>query len=66
MGSSIQDDVVPLEQSQILYNRLKSCNIPVTLIVMKNSTHILDLSSANWKENVEKIVSYFDKYLKQL
>jgi acetyl esterase/lipase len=59
-----KDDVVPLEQSQILYNRLKSCDVPVTFIVAKNATHIWNSSTPNVEENIERVYNFFDKYLK--
>lgn len=59
-----QDTILPLEQSQILYNRLQSYNVPVNIIVMKNIGHYWDYSAPGWIENIERINIFLDKYLK--
>ena len=59
-----KDDVVPLEQSQVLYNQLKSCDVPVTLIVAKNVTHNWGPAMPNARANFDEINKFFDKYLK--
>lgn len=54
-----QDNVVPLQQSQIFKDKMSKNNIPVSLTVKKNVGH-------GWKNQVadeEIFVSWFDKYL---
>jgi len=61
-----QDRTVPLEQSKILYERLKECGVEATLLVVKNGKH------GNWGTDVQPspdrildiVVAFFDKHLK--
>ena len=60
------DRTVPLEQSQILFDKLKLAGVDATLLVVKNGKH------GNWGSDVEPdqqqirdaVFSFFDKHLK--
>jgi acetyl esterase/lipase len=62
------DEMVPLEQSQILYNRLKAAGVPVELTVVKNAGHgfvpVDGDIQPSMPELVQMVVNFFDKYLK--
>ena len=61
-----RDRTVPLEQSQILFDKLKLAGVDATLLVVKNGKH------GNWGADVEPdpqqirdaVFSFFDKHLK--
>jgi acetyl esterase/lipase len=63
-----QDPVVPLSQSQSLYDRLQAVGVPVEFVVVKNAGHgfrptggRIDPSRA---EISEMIAAFFDRWLK--
>jgi acetyl esterase/lipase len=61
-----KDPTVPLEQSQILYGKLKEAGVEATLLVVKNGKH------GGWGPEVEPspqqiretVIAFFDKHLK--
>ena len=62
------DEMVPLEQSQILYDKLKAAGIPAELVVVKNAGHGFrpvdgDLQPS-MRELVRMVVDFFIKNLK--
>lgn len=63
-----RDEVVPLEQSQILYNKLKAADVPVEIVVVKNAGHgfipVGGDIQPSMLELVQMVVDFFDKYLK--
>jgi dipeptidyl aminopeptidase/acylaminoacyl peptidase len=63
-----RDEVVPLEQSQILYDKLKAAGVPVEMTVVKNAGHgFLPVGGdiqPSMPELVQMVVNFFDKYLK--
>jgi acetyl esterase/lipase len=63
-----QDAVVPLEQSQILYDKLKAAGVPVELVVVKNAGHgfvpVNGDIQPSMPELVQLVANFFDKYLK--
>jgi len=62
------DRVVPLEQSQILYDKLKSVGVPVEMLVVKNAGHgfipVNGDIQPSMPELVQLVANFFDKYLK--
>ena len=63
-----RDEIVPLEQSQILYDKLKAAGIPAELVVVKNAGHGFrpvdgDLQPS-MRELVRMVVDFFIEYLK--
>jgi dipeptidyl aminopeptidase/acylaminoacyl peptidase len=63
-----KDVVVPLRQSQILYNRLVAAGVPATLVVVKNAGHGFiqtgGVMSPTRSEITNTVAGFFDKYLK--
>ena len=63
-----KDNVVPLGQSQALYQRLASAGVPVALIIVKNGGHGLmpvgGLITPARAEITKIIANFFDRYLK--
>ena len=63
-----KDDIVPIEQSQILYNRLLSNGVPVTMEIVKNADHsfgpVGGQMSPDWYEITIRISNFFDQYLR--
>lgn len=64
-----QDRLVPLVQSQILYERLQEKNIPAELVIVKGGGHGFSTAdSPNMQPTREEItqlvVAFFEKYLK--
>jgi acetyl esterase/lipase len=62
------DEVVPLEQSQILYDKLKAAGVPVEMVVVKNAGHgfipVNGDIQPSMPELVQMVANFFDKYLK--
>jgi acetyl esterase/lipase len=62
------DDVVLLDQSNALYNRLKAANVPASLIIVRNCSHgfisVGDGMTPNRVEITNSVVEFFDRYLK--
>jgi acetyl esterase/lipase len=62
-----QDEVVPLEQSQLIYERLVQMNIPAELITVKNAGHSPiepdELAEPTLEEIYQKIADFLAKYL---
>ncbi len=63
-----RDPVVPLEQSQSLYDHLKAASVPVELVVVKNAGHGFRPTGGRIDpsrlEISEMIASFFDRFLK--
>ena len=63
-----QDEVVPLSQSQILYERLQAAGVPATLVVVKNAGHGFQPAggaiSPTRAELARLIADFFDQHLK--
>jgi len=63
-----KDDVVPLSQSQILYQRLLSAGVPATLVVVQNGGHGFnsagDAISPTRTEITGNVADFFESYLK--
>jgi acetyl esterase/lipase len=63
-----KDEVVPLSQSQILYDRLVAGGVPVTLVVVKNGGHGFTPTggpiSPSRSEITKMIANFFDRCLK--
>ena len=64
-----KDPVVPLSQSQILYDRLQAAGVPAELVVVKNAGHgfkqtggAIDPSRSDISE---MIATFFDRWLKE-
>jgi len=63
-----KDAVVPLEQSQILYDRLKAGGVNATLVIVKNAGHSFTPSggaiSPTRTELSKMIANFFDQFLR--
>ncbi|MBI5028975.1 MAG: alpha/beta hydrolase fold domain-containing protein [Chloroflexi bacterium] len=63
-----QDQVVPMEQSQILYDKLKAGGVTATLVIVKNAGHgftpVGGAISPSRAELTKSIADFFDKYLR--
>ena len=64
-----KDNVVPLRQSEILYDRLVAAGVPATLVVVKNGGHGFSavagsVMSPTRSEITSIIADFFDKHLK--
>lgn len=63
-----KDTTVPLEQSQILYDKLKAGGVNATLVIVKNAGHGFTPSggaiSPSRAELTKMIADFFDKFLK--
>lgn len=63
-----RDEVVPLAQSEILYERLKESAIPVELVVVKNAGHSFQSADGqidpNFPALFQMVGDFFDRYLK--
>ncbi len=64
-----KDDLVPLSQSEILYDRLKAAGVPVTLVEVKNGGHGFAPTggsiSPTRAEITNMVADFFDKHVKQ-
>jgi len=66
-----QDTVVPQEQSEILFRKLKEANVPASLVIVKNAGHgfhpvpITAIISPSEQEMTLMIADFFDRYLKE-
>lgn len=62
------DDVIPLSQSQILYDRLVSAGVPATLVVVKNCGHVFMPEGGpitpTRAELSKMVADFFDRYLR--
>jgi acetyl esterase/lipase len=63
-----QDELVPLEQSQVLYDKLEAAGVPVELVVVKNAGHgfrpVNGDIQPSLPELVKLVADFFKKYLK--
>ena len=63
------DKLVPLGQSQILYEKLKETGVPATLVIVKNAGHGFSEAASPIlpsREEISKMVAdFFDRHLKQ-
>ena len=63
-----KDTVVPLEQSEMLYNKLIEAHVPAKLVVVKNAAHGFRQEggpiSPGWFQISSTIADFFDRYLK--
>ena len=62
-----QDEVVPYEQSQLLYDRLVQMNVPAKLVIVKNAGHSFLESNMNsepplWELN-QIVLDFLTKYM---
>lgn len=63
-----KDKLVPLSQSQILYDRLKAAGVPATLVIVKNAGHGFlpadGLPNPTPIQLSNMLADFFDRYLK--
>lgn len=63
-----RDEVVPYEQSQLMYDRLVQMNVPAQLVIVKNATHSFiapeGTTTPSLVEINEIILDFLAKYLK--
>ena len=64
-----RDPVVPLEQSQVFYERLREAGVPATLVVVRNAGHGFKPTGGTPKPNREEIsqliADFFDQHLRR-
>lgn len=62
------DALVPLSQSQILYEKLKATGVPATLVLVKNAGHgfspVHTPISPSRQEITQMVADFFDRYVK--
>jgi len=63
-----EDALVPLSQSEMLYDALATAGVPATLVVVKNGGHgfmaVGGRMTPDWREIIYTIADFFDKHLK--
>jgi dipeptidyl aminopeptidase/acylaminoacyl peptidase len=63
-----KDILVPLSQSEVLYDRLVAAQVPATLVVVQNGTHGFSAEGGpmtpTWNEIIDTIAEFFDQHLK--
>ena len=63
-----RDEVVPVEQSQLMYERLMQENVPVQLVIVKNARHSLTApdgsATPSWVEINQIIQDFLAQHLK--
>ena len=61
-----QDDVVPVEQSQVLDEQLKKAGVPAELVIIRNGTHSLtgENTSPTPEEISNQITAFLEEHLK--
>ncbi len=63
-----QDQSIPLEQSQILFEALQKSGVPAELIIVKNAGHSFLAIGGRIKPNIielaQKVADFFDQHLK--
>jgi len=63
-----KDILVPLSQSEVLYDRLIAAQVPATLVVVQNGTHGFRAEGGpmtpTWNEIIDTIADFFDLHLK--
>jgi acetyl esterase/lipase len=63
-----RDELVPYEQSQLMYDRLVQMNVPAQLVIVKNATHAFSapegITTPSLVEINQIILDFLAKYLK--
>ena len=63
-----KDILVPLSQSEVLYDRLVAAQVPVTMVVVQNGAHGFRAEGGpmtpTWGEIIDTIADFFDRHLK--
>ena len=62
-----RDELVPYEQSQLMYDRLRQLNVPAQLVIVKNARHSFTASQGTTPSLIEInqiIIDFLAKYLK--
>jgi acetyl esterase/lipase len=63
-----QDEVVPVEQSKLMYDRLVQANVPAQLVIVKNARHSLTASDGSATPTLAEInqiiLNFLAQYLK--
>ena len=63
-----RDELVPVEQSQLMYDRLVQANVPAQLVIVKNARHSMTapngLATPTLPEISQTISDFLDRYLK--
>jgi acetyl esterase/lipase len=60
-----QDEVVPLEQSQLMYDRLVQTNIPAQLVIVRNARHSMTAPDGSATPNLAEINQIILDFLTQ-
>jgi len=63
-----KDILVPLSQSEVLYDRLVAAQVTATLVVVQNGAHSFEAKGGpmtpTWDEIIDTIADFFDRHLK--
>ena len=63
-----RDELVPVEQSQLMYERLLDANVPAQLVIVRNAGHSMSAPSGSatptWSEINQIIQDFLAQYLK--
>jgi acetyl esterase/lipase len=60
-----QDEVVPVEQSQLMYDRLVEANVPVQLVIVRNARHSLTAPDGSASPTLGEINQIIQDFLAQ-
>jgi dipeptidyl aminopeptidase/acylaminoacyl peptidase len=60
-----RDEVVPVEQSQLLYDRLLQANVPAQLVIVKNGRHSLTAPDGSATPTLAEINQVIQAFLAQ-
>jgi dipeptidyl aminopeptidase/acylaminoacyl peptidase len=60
-----RDEVVPVEQSQLMYDRLFQANVPAQLLIVKNARHSLTAPDGSASPTLAEINQTLQEFLAQ-
>lgn len=60
-----RDEVVPVEQSQLMYERLRQANLPAQLVIVKNARHSMTAPDGSATPTLEEINQIIQNFLAQ-
>ncbi len=59
-----KDDVIPISQSEMLYQALKSAGVNVRLVTIPGAGHNFDISNKKFAPHLKQVIGFFDQMLK--
>ena len=60
-----RDEVVPVEQSQLMYDRLVEANVPAQLVIVRNARHSMSARDDSATPSLAEINQIFQDFLAQ-